>query len=163
MSKWPTMFENKNIKKGLDYSNPYEDVYTEIAPYTKDVDGKWVNETSEPILKKTGKINIQEKIDSFRDEVDIYKILEKVAATGEDLSLKSNQCMDISSIPDNINDFTDYVDKSISIIQSLPKEISSLIIKEDFNGAEVDAAIKNYNENLEKSKENVVEKKDGEK
>ena len=164
--KFPTMFENENEKTGLDYSNPYEDVYEEIPPYTKGHDGKWLNDTSEPIIVKTGKINIQEKIDSFKDEVDIYKILERVAMSGEDISCRGNQCFDISSIPTNINDFTDYVSAHMEILQSLPKEISSLIIKDDFNQADLDLAIKNYNDKLNEEKNQVEtkeEKKDGEK
>lgn len=150
--KWPTMYQNDNNKTGLDYSNPYEDIFEEIPPYTKGQDGKWLNETSEPIIKKTGKVNIQEKIDSFKDETDIYKILEKVAASGDDISVQSNQCVDISNIPTDYNTFNEYVGNHIDALQQLPKEISSLILKDDLTEKELTKAIENYNNSKKEDK-----------
>lgn len=157
--KWPTMFYNDTPRTGLDYSRNTEDIFEEIPPYAKDENGKFLNETSEPIIKKTGVINIQEKIDSYKDEVDIYKILARVAASGDDslLNIKQGVYGDYSSIPDNINDFTDYVSNNIELLKSMPKELSSLIIKDDFNEDEFYRAVEDYNN---KNNKKEVEKKD---
>lgn len=161
--KWPTMFNNEHGSTPLDYSNQFEDVFEEIPPFTKNEKGEWLNETSEPKIIKTGKINIQEKIDSYADDVDIYKILARVAASGDDSILCEAQGVygDFSAVPTNINDFDNYVAENIETIKSLPKEISSLILKDDFNQEELDEAIKKYNEkNKNDTLKKEVEKKD---
>lgn len=131
-----------------DLSNRFEDVYKEIAPYTKDENGKFLNETSEPMLIKTGQIDVQEKIQSYLDDCDIYKILQK-AAMADDMSLLNRQAGfygDISAVPTNYNDFADLVDASVTDLMSLPKEISSLIIKDDYSEEALKEAIAKYNE-----------------
>ena len=62
-----------------DLSNEYEDVYTIIKPYTKG-NGKgseWLNDTKYPKKVKTGRINIQEKINSYRDETNYHILIDK--------------------------------------------------------------------------------------
>ena len=57
-----------------DLSNEFEETFEEIPPYAKDEKGNWLNDTSVPKLVPTGKINIQDRIQSYYDDVDIYKI-----------------------------------------------------------------------------------------
>lgn len=62
-----------------DLSNEFEDVFTIIKPFTKGngKDEKWLNDTKYPKKVKTGRINIQEKIDSYRDETNYHILIDK--------------------------------------------------------------------------------------
>ena len=64
-------------KKGLDYSDPYRQTFVELLPFTKGSDGKWLNDTSISKFVEGDKINVDEQIQTYRDSVDIYKIIEK--------------------------------------------------------------------------------------
>lgn len=154
-TKFPTMFSNDNFHTGLDYSRNTEDLFEEIPPFTKGSDGKWLNDTAVPVIKKTGVVNIQEKIDSFKDEVDIYKILAKVAASGDDsfLNVVNGVYGDFSKIPDNRNDFNDLVSDNLDAMQKLPKNISAMLLQDDFDETEFYKAVNEYNEKINKKEE----------
>ena len=80
--------------------------FIEIPPYAKDDKGKIINMTSEPVLKENGEFDIQDYIQSFYEDCDLYHLLAKVARTG-DMSLlnqKQGVYADISNMPDNIHD-----------------------------------------------------------
>ena len=164
VQKYPTMYSGFGLRTAQDLSNVYEDVYTEVPPYAKDENGKFINATSEPVIKKTGRVNVQEKIQSFRDDVDIYKILEKMALAGQPLSdvyVDENSVLDYSNIPDNINDFNAWVSANYDALLSLPKELSSMIIKDDFNEAEFNKAFNEYYSPKKEVRKQEEEKKDG--
>ena len=141
-----------------DLSNEYEETYEEIPPYTKDEKGIWLNDTSVPKLVPTGKINIQERIQSFLDDVDIYKILERFAYTG-DLTLFNespsyDHDIDISSIPDNINDFNEYYNKFRADLSSLNPDLARLILDDNVLSSDIEEKAKNiYNERVKKYNE----------
>ena len=66
-------------KIGLDYSDPYMDIYDEVPPFAVDEEtGEILNKTARPIIKVVGRRNIDEYIQSQADSCDIYKILEKL-------------------------------------------------------------------------------------
>lgn len=90
-----------NKRQPLDLSNKFEDTYIEIPPYTKDEKGNWLNDTKHSILKKTGRVNVFDKIQSYKDECDIYSILKRVAATGDTSLLNQRQGVyaDIADVP----------------------------------------------------------------
>lgn len=158
--KFHTMYYQE-ARTGQDLSNEYEDVYTEIAPYAKDENGKFINDTSEPILKKTGRVNIQEKIQSFADECDIYKILEKAALAGTDLRYKEDQAVDLSAIPTNYNDYNDWIKRNYDFLSKMPKDIASTLLKDDFDIEAYNEAVKAYNEkNVKKEVKEEVKSDD---
>ena len=161
--KFPTMFHSEHLRIAQDLSDPYEDIFTEYPPYAKDDKGNFINPTSEPKLVKTGRINVQEKIQSYKDDVDIYKILQKMAMQGQLLDsvvLTDEIGVDISNIPDNINDFNAYVGKQYDDLSKLPKELSSLILKDDFNQNEFNEVSKAYYEKIShEQKKDVKEEK----
>lgn len=113
-----------------DYSDPYIKQFIEIKPYQKDENGKFLNTEDYPILKELEPINIQDYIDSFKDECDIYNILERVAKGETNLLNQKTPIFksdaDISNIPNNINDQAEYF-KNIEIKQAeILKEIEKL-------------------------------------
>lgn len=130
-----SMWLNPFPPVGQDLSDPFQDLIEEIPPFTKNEKGEWLNESSVPIYKKVGKINVQEQIQSFADEVDIYKILERFAATGDETLLNKNPGFyyDISGIPTNFNDFQQYLMSSASNLDLFSKDMKEKIL----NGEEI--------------------------
>lgn len=57
--------------------------YTLLRPLAKDEKGKILNDTRFDKFEETSKTDLQEYIDSFYDECDIYKILERCARSGD--------------------------------------------------------------------------------
>jgi len=120
----------KEIKREKNFiGGEMQEQFIEIPPYTKDPDNedKWLNNTNEYILVKKDPINIQEYINSFKEETDLYSILERVAK-GETGLLNKKQSLninDISEIPNNINEQKEYLNK----LENLSKEIEKLKAK----------------------------------
>ena len=141
-----------------DLSNEFEDTYEEIPPFSRDEKGNWLNDTSVPKLVSTGKINIQERIQSFFDDVDIYKILERFAYTG-DMALFSQResyenDIDISSIPTNFNDFNDYYNHFRDELSKVNPDIARLILDDKVLSSDIEAKAKDiFNERLNKYNE----------
>ena len=127
-------FYAQGVKTYVDLSRELEDVFTEIPPYAKDEKGVFINPTSEPVLKKTGQINVQEKIQSCLDDVDIYKILERVAYSGDEGYLKQVQgvYMDIGDIPTDLNDFDDYIRANSETLRKMDRDVAQYILSDDF-------------------------------
>lgn len=156
----------KNSKTGLDYSDQFQDTYVEIPPYAKDEKtGKVLNESSKSIYKKGEPFNIFEYTQSFKDDVDLYKILEKFALSGgvigrDDISIvtgiNNNNYADISNIPDNYNEISDYLDSNNEVAGSLGKEIVSDLLDENLS---TDLIVEKVTDNLKKSKENKASEK----
>lgn len=134
-----SMYSKVGVKKtGLDYSRETEDVFLEVGPYAVDpTSGKVLNKTSQPILIANGKVNVKEKIQSYADSVDIYKILEKFALSGcTDTSLINNvtgSFGDFVNIPDNINDFNSLYNKSVKEMKALPKSIQQAVVNDSIS------------------------------
>ena len=121
-------------KIGLDYSDPYMDIYDEVPPFAVDEEtGEILNKTARPIIKVVGRRNIDEYIQSQADSCDIYKILEKYAMSGDSslINLKQGYVGDICNIPDNINDFNDYLNRNIDGLETLDNEIARAILDEN--------------------------------
>ena len=79
--KFLTMWTGRE-KTGLDYSRKTEKRFKEVPPYAVDLDGKIINKKSVPVLVEDEPFDVDEYIQSFKDETDIYTILEKFAMTG---------------------------------------------------------------------------------
>lgn len=116
-------------RKGIDLSNPYEETFIELEPYARNDKGEFLNDSPFPKLVSNGKVNVQERIDSFRDDVDLYKILDKVLTTGDIsyLDRKAGFYGDISDLPDNYNDLQDYYKNVSKEFNTLPDDLKDLI------------------------------------
>lgn len=128
-----TMWSNPLGVVGQDLSDPFQDLIEEIPPFTKDESGKWLNDSSVPKFVKRGKINVQEQIQSYADDVDIYKILEKFAASGDESIINKNVGFyaDISQVPTNFNDFQDYLLSNAKNLDLFSPDMKKAILNGD--------------------------------
>lgn len=128
-----TMWSNSLGIEGNDYSYEFQDLIEEIPPFTKNEKGEWLNDSSVPKFVKRGKINVQEQIQSFADDVDIYKILERFASTGDESIINKNPGFyyDISNIPTNFNDFQDFLLKSSDTLNLFSDDMKKAILNGD--------------------------------
>ena len=120
-------------KTAEDCSDPYQKTYKELPPYAVDPETKKIlNKKSVPILVEDEPFNIDEYIQSFKDDCDIYTILEKFALTGcTDQSLINKGVMsfgDISELPDNFNDLNEYFTEANKKLSSFSKDVATQIL-----------------------------------
>lgn len=131
-SPFRTMYSG--IKKTAeDCSDPYQKTYKELPPYAVDPETKKIlNKKSVPVLVEDEPFNIDEYIQSFKDDCDIYTILEKFALTGcTDQSLINKGVMsfgDISELPDNFNDLNEYFTEANKKLSSYSKDVVTQIL-----------------------------------
>ena len=131
--------------EGQDLSNEFEEVFTEIEAFAVDpFNGDLLNNKSVPVVKKTGKVNVHEKIQSFANEVDLYHILEKFAYSGDNaiINVKEAGFGDISHIPDNLNDLSLMVNKQFDKIKTINPELADMIVNEKFTAEDIEAKAK---------------------
>lgn len=152
-------------KTGQDLSRTKEPVYTEVPPYAVDEEGNFLNKTSFPMLVQTGEVDVQERIQSYADECDIYKILERFALSGcTDTSIINRvqgSFGDICDIPDNIHDFDLYVGGKLEELKKYDPSLVKLILSEDTSETALQQAINDYIVQKAKAIEpKVTEKKD---
>lgn len=121
--KWNIPFLGSPELVGDKFENTPMQLYKLIKPFTTDPDtGEVLNPTSEPKLVKAGTRDLQEEIQSYRD-TSLYSVLEKVAfyndtITGEEPELnvkKGAYDVDITGLPDNINDVSQYLNNEKNI------------------------------------------------
>ena len=149
-------------KTGQDLSRTKEDVFEELPPFAMDADGKFLNKSSFPKLVKTGQVDVQERIQSFAQDVDIYHILERMTMAGESLPapLADGSIYDYSMIPDNIHDFQAYIDSSIGELAKLSPELAKAILNPDSTGSQLQAALNSYVDSVNAANEKKVEVKE---
>lgn len=95
-------------KTGLDYSRKFEKQYKEIPPYTKDDKGNFLNDSSQPKLVESEPFDVDEYIQSFKDDCDIYQLLEKAYLSQNVGLLNRNDngiYDDISELPEDPYEF----------------------------------------------------------
>lgn len=144
-------------KTGLDYSNIFVDVFEEIPPYSIDVKtGEFLNKTNVPVFKKVGVRNIQEDIQSYHDDCNIYKILERVALSGDESILRQRvgSFGDFVNLPDNINDFNEFCAGVVA--KSNDPEVVKIALNQALTDKQVLEAISTYVQKQINSKEVVV-------
>lgn len=149
-------------KTGQDYSNPMEDVFEEVPPFAYDEEtGEFLNKSSFPKLVKTGQVNVQERIQSFFEDVDIYSILAKFAMTGDESLLKRQVGFygDLSTVPDNIHDFDAYVTGNLAALKKVSPELASVVLNEDSTDADIRAAVDKYASSFTKEDKKVEDVK----
>lgn len=156
--KFITPFSNSETRTSQDLSNQYEQTYIELEPYARNDKGEFLNDSPFPKLVEGEKVNVQEQIDSYFEDVDIYSILKKVAATGDFsyLNRKAGFYADISNLPNNYNDLNNYYKSVASSFKTLPKEIQDLI-KAGASDAEVAKAL----DALDPANKNIKNNNDG--
>ena len=150
------MFSAGVVKTGQDFSNAMEDVYEEVPPFAYDEEtGEFLNKSSFPKLVKVGQVNVQEKIQSYFEDVDIYTILAKFAMSGDESLLKRQVGFygDISTVPDNVHDFDAYVTRNLAALKKVSPDLASVVLNENSSEADIMAAVDKYASSIVKSKE----------
>lgn len=144
--KFKSQYSNFEPIKGQDLSNVYEQTFKELAPYERNEKGEFLNDSPFPKIVPAEKVNIQERIDSFFEDVDLYHILARVAVTGDlsPLEKKTGFCGDISNIPNNFNDINDYYKNLSQQYNSLDVNIKELV-SSGLSGDDLINAINNLN------------------
>lgn len=128
--KFRGQYCNCTLRSSQDLSRRFEQTYKEIAPFARDEKGNFLNDSPYPILVEGDKVDIQERIDSYRDDVDLYSILKKVSLTGDlsYLDKKAGFYADFSNIPHNYNDINDYYKSLAKDFRELPQDIREAIL-----------------------------------
>lgn len=134
--KFRTMWSNPYGCIKQDLSNEIEDVYEEIAPFAIDAKtGKFLNDSSVPKIVNTGKVNVHERIQSYANEVDLYKILEKFAYSGDQAIINARECSygDIADFPSDLNGFAHLVDAQFDKLNKINPELAKMIIDDKYS------------------------------
>lgn len=127
-----SMWERKNDNKPLEVPKLPKYIYdsTIYRPGAKDENGKLINDSRFDFVKKGQKTSLQEYIQSFADECDIYKILERCARSGDYTTLLADNdnygdCS-IFSADRAVNDKTLKDLKNVN--SQAPKEVAEAIL-----------------------------------
>ena len=145
-----------------DCSNPMQKRWKEVPPYAVDIEtGKFINKSSVAILVPDEDFNIDVYIQSFKEDTDIYTILEKFALTGcTDTSLINKGVMsfgDISELPDNFNDMNEYFENANKKLDSMSKELAKSILDENKS---VESIQKDLADQVEAAKKQAAKKEE---
>lgn len=124
--KFQTMFSNVDKLLVEDVSNYKAPIYEKLPPFAMDSEGNFLNKTNSYVLRKIGEHDFNEEVQSYADEVDMYKLIEKVARTGDDTFLMRKQggeYLDISTLPNNIHEMSDLLReaKEINLREAMEK------------------------------------------
>lgn len=154
VQKFRGQWSNPFPPEGLDCSNEYVDTYLEIPPFTKNEKGEILNDTDLPKFVKNGKINIQERIQSYAQDCDIYTILERFANSGDTslINARNAQYGDITNLPDNLNDMDNYISNQFEQFSDLDSTLKDAILSE----ASTDSVAKDYVEKVKADNEKAV-------
>ena len=133
MQKFRNVF-NYEEPIALDLSRETEPVYLEIEPFAVDKEtGEILNKSAKPIIKEMGVENVYEKIQSYKDDVDIYNILKRFSETGDINLLNKNvgSFLDIADLPNNIHDFNKMISDAADKYKNLDDSIKENIFNDD--------------------------------
>lgn len=123
-------------KTQVDASNPMVKQYMAVEPYAVDSKtGECLNPSPSIKLIEVESINVQERIQSFARECDLYTILERYALSGDESLLNRNvmSFADIVGIPDNKNDFNEFIQAHIIGLSKTNPEIAKQLLKNDID------------------------------
>lgn len=160
MQKFRNVFNYGDDPVSLDLTREIEPVFLEIEPFAVDKEtGEILNKTSSPIIRKIGEENVYEKIQSYKDDVDIYNILKRFSETGDSslLNKRVGAFMDIADLPDNIHDFNNMIKEAADKYKNLDDSIKENIFNDDKLNEIISAKVK---EQLASNVKESVEKKE---
>ena len=122
---------NREPVAPVDCSNKFKDVFIELPPYAKDEKGVIINNKNETCLRHNGTINIDDEIQSYRDECSLSSILKKVALTRDFTLLQQVEgaYLDVSNAPKSIHDVPGYLDTTSENFSKLSIEEKQVISK----------------------------------
>ena len=105
--------------------SPHERIYTPSGTKEEDVWEMIVDEKGRETFAITGKVNIYETTQAFKDSVDLGKIIEKVTLTGDMniLNQRKTEYLDITEMPDNIIEAHSQLENAKRTFEKMPLEI----------------------------------------
>lgn len=127
---------------GQDLSRENEEIFEEVQPFAIDpYSKKLLNDSSQPKLISKGFINVHDKIQEYAKDCDIYSILERFAASGDASLLNARNAAygDISVLPNNLNDFAQFVNTNFKTLDSLNPELAKMVIDDKVTPEEIEA------------------------
>ena len=136
------MWSNPFGIKQFDLSNTKEEVFEEFEPFAIDVEtGKLLNPSSQPMIVSKGFIDVQERIQSFAKDTDIYAILEKFAVSGDTSLIQAKEAGygDISEIPSNLNDVAQFLNSRFKALDGMNPELAKMIIDPNAKAEDIEA------------------------
>lgn len=139
--KFRSMWSNPHGIVESDCSNEFAEIFEEVPAFTIDPQtGKFLNETSQPKIISKGKVNIQEKIQSFAREVDLYSILEKFAYSDDESLLRARPCDygDISNFPNDLNGYAQFVNAHFDKLNEINPELAHMIIDDNVKPEDIE-------------------------
>ena len=137
-----SMWSNPFGIAGQDLSRETEEIFEEVQPFAIDpTSKKLLNDSSQPKLISKGFINVHDKIQEFAKDCDIYSILERFAASGDVSLLNARQAGfgDISGLPNNLNDFAQFVNSNFKALDSMNPELAKMVIDSKSTPEEIEA------------------------
>lgn len=163
--KFRTMWSNPLGIIESDCSDPFAEIFEEVPPFTIDPKtGKFINDSSQPKIISKGKVNVQEKIQSFAKDVDLYNILEKFAYSDDESLLHARACEygDISELPNDLNGYAQFVNAHFNKLNELNPELAHMILDENVKPEDIEAKaqsiyqtrIEDFDKNFKKEEEN---------
>lgn len=134
-----------------------ERVYSTAGSRFEPVKELMVDDDGIDRLTVVGKVDVAEKINSFRDTCDLGLLLQKFKVTGDPnvLNVKETFYADVTEVPTNFHELTNYMRKVESNFLNLPLEVrekyghNMYAFMKDFDGS-IDA-IKNETAELSKA------------
>ena len=147
--KFNTMWEVFNINKPLDVPKLPKYLYDNVTyrPGAKDENGKLINDTRFDFVIKGSKTPVQEYIQSFEDDTDVYKILERCARSGDYSILTGERPYGDCSIYSSdraVND--ELLSKLDNFNSQAPKEVAEALLS-NLSNEEILSIIQNLNSN----------------
>lgn len=114
-----SIFNPRPIKK-VDYHQETIAQYVSVPPYTKDKKGELINETSYYCLVRVADKNVQEYIQSFKDETDLSTIIKRLTI--------NNQMPTLADFINNntFGDVSNFDRNAVDPVQALNDQIASL-------------------------------------
>lgn len=149
MSKFPSQYNCDRVRTAASRGDVFQDVYKEVLPGSYDLKtGKILNKSSHSEFVKVGKVDVNAKIQSYADECDVYKILERFAITQDPtlLNQRVGNFLDITKIPDNYNDFANMMNKYWAEVGKMDKDVAKALFNEKMS---VDAISKLIDEKIQ--------------
>lgn len=154
--------ETKKTELNIKKEDSLIPIFDTLAPYAKNEKGQVINNTPFYVVAKIGEFNIDEKIQSFVDDTDLYRILEKFAYNDDMTLLNVNSGFygDISGMPDNKNDFDNYFKSNIEFFRNnYSKDIQKMILDDSKSVDDIISAFTKEYEDAVKSSQVKTEVK----
>ena len=116
-----SIFKPRPIK-GVDYHQETIKQYVSVPPYTKNKDGSFLNDTPYYKLVRVADKNVQEYIQSFKDETDLSTIIKRLTINGQMPTLQdfinNNTFGDVSNFDRNAVDPVKALNDQVKALQN---------------------------------------------